>query len=236
MASKSEITEFWRECPKCGEKVYYASTKRLRYALSSNKNCVQCAQVTTAKRIKLSNQIGRERFGEFFGYVDRTLKGEPFYVGIGNLERTENFNRKNRNKLHGRVSDEHGIVRKIELYTNDWEIAKLWEVQMIDEYGTFHYDHPIGHGCNFTRGGDGVLGWHPSPETRLKMRLAKLGKKRTPEQIAASAAGMRGKKRGPYKNTGTIGRKLGPFTPEHIAKQRASRRANRLAKLAKENT
>lgn len=50
---------------------------------------------------------------------------------------------------------------------------------------------------NMTIGGDGTPGLIPSQETREKMSKAGLGRKRSPESIAKSRAGLLGKKQSP---------------------------------------
>ena len=106
----------------------------------------------------------------FFGYVDVTSKGDPFYVGIGNLARVK---QPHRNNLHTHISKTHGQVREIHFQTLSWQEACAWECLVIQALKTFYRESATGLGCNFTYGGDGGatrLGRKHSPETRQKMR------------------------------------------------------------------
>ncbi len=106
-----------------------------------------------------------------------------------------------------------------------------WEIEMIRLEGTFHYDCLDGIGCNFTRGGEGMLGNHA-----LKGKKKPTRSKEHCEAISRALAGKlpsekqtkflkrlhennRGKKRKPHSaevrkriSEKLRGRKL---TPEH---------------------
>jgi hypothetical protein len=105
-------------------------------------------------------------------YVDhRADTGVPFYVGKGDRARTRDF--KNRNVVWHRIVKKHGVRREIVLATSVHDIVLSEEVQLIRELKTRDYHG----GANLTDGGEGSLGWDPTPENRRHMREAKLGKK-----------------------------------------------------------
>ena len=108
----------------------------------------------------------------FFGYIDFTNDGLAFYVGIGNLQRTRQIAR---NSKHKGIRSNYGHYRETWFSNVDWDVMKQWEITSIAKWKTFHYDRPNGIGCNFTRGGDGTLGWQPSPETRAKWSIQRVG-------------------------------------------------------------
>lgn len=173
----------------------------------------------------------------FLGYIDYTVDGCPFYVGIGSQTRFQLLG--HRNSKHDRVRRKHGQVRRLLFQSDDWEVTKRWETKTIEESKTYHSDGRLG--CNFTRGGDGTLGWKPSAETKAvwshqrkgnkwgqvprpnakgiskpKLSLALKGKKRPDLSII-----MLGKKRGPYNVPEASRWKQGatnrgkPLSPEH---------------------
>jgi len=106
-------------------------------------------------------------------YVDyRADLGTPFYVGKGNDDRIADF--KNRNVVWHRIVRKHGVRREIVLSLEDCHDKILSEeIRLIRELETRNYKG----GANLTDGGEGSLGWIPSPETRQRIREAKLGKK-----------------------------------------------------------
>jgi len=99
----------------------------------------------------------------FHTYVDWTMEEtpRPFYVGKGNENR---INCLKRNIHHTRVSNKHGIDRRIVLITTDEQLAFNEEIKLIAEHHTFIDDHFYnGIGCNYTIGGEGHT---PSNEMR----------------------------------------------------------------------
>lgn len=100
----------------------------------------------------------------FFGYVDYTNDGEPFYVGIGNDLRVRRLG--SRNSKHDGIRRKHGQRREVLFVSSDWLATKNWEIATVAELRTYYRDNPMG--CNFTMGGDGTVGWKPSEETRAK--------------------------------------------------------------------
>lgn len=111
-----------------------------------------------------------------FGYCDYTNDHKPYYVGIGCLTR---ILRKHRNRKHVAISRDHGQNRKIVVaFTGDkaivWQKLCAWETETIQTMKTLH--EPGLLGCNFTLGGDGVVGFKriKSEEERLKISQSKL--------------------------------------------------------------
>lgn len=103
---------------------------------------------------------------------------EIFYVGIGKKE-SRAYEHESRN-IHW-----HNIVNKcefeVEILIKDisWEEAKKEEKRLILEYG--RRDLKSGTLVNMTDGGDGKINSIASKETKLKMRLAKIGIKHSEE-------------------------------------------------------
>src|SRR5271157_5789529 len=103
----------------------------------------------------------------FFGYVDFTHSGLPFYVGIGNELRLRRLG--SRNQKHDHVRRTLGQRREVWFQSSDWLVIKNWETQTVAELMTHYHDSELG--CNFTRGGDGTVGWQPTAETRAKWSI-----------------------------------------------------------------
>lgn len=72
----------------------------------------------------------------------------------------------------------------------DWSSLLLLERAAIAQHGTLS---PRGY--NVTRGGQGMLGWNPSPETRAKISAINTGRKQNPEQGRKISAALTGLKR-----------------------------------------
>jgi hypothetical protein len=157
----------------------------------------------------------------FFGYVDFTDDWLPYYVGIGNQARVNNLRR---NTKHVGISKQRGCNRVVRWESVDWGLTKMWEVRMISFMKTFHYDDPCGIGCNFTRGGEGAYGCLRSSETRMKMRLAKLGKAKSVEHRANIGAAARGKPH-PHKSPSPETRLKMSISATAAAKRRFSMKA-----------
>jgi hypothetical protein len=130
----------------------------------------------------------------FFVYVDYTVDHVPFYVGKGNLIRTECLKR---NKKHQRVSAKYGCKRLRIIQTCDEKEAFEYEKLLIEKLGTKNGGlNPNRLASNFTDGGEGCGGgtWKLSKETRRRQSLAQKGRKRLPETIERIAASKRGRK------------------------------------------
>lgn len=87
--------------------------------------------------------------------------GEPFYVGKGTESRIKDLNR---NNLHTKIKNKHGILRKILFETHSEQDAFQKEIELIQELKT-HIDFGEG-GANFTLGGEGCLGSKRNEEQR----------------------------------------------------------------------
>jgi len=160
---------------------------------------------------------------KFFVYVDyRGDDGRPFYVGKGVGYRVK---KTNRNSLHTKIKNKHGMVRKVVFETYSEQEAFQKEIELIQELKT--YFHLGEGGANFTLGGEGGSGrkytdeqrkktWEnpeirkkyiesrkrkwEDPEYRKKMREAR--KKKWEEPEYRKKMSERNKKRGRILNTG----------------------------------
>lgn len=106
---------------------------------------------------------------------------------------------------------EHEVIERL----NTLKMAKRAEICWIAQRRTFAYDEG-NLGYNETRGGDGILGYRHTEETKQRLRelntgsnhptwgkpSAIRGRKQKPEHVAKRAKALRGKKRDPE-----IGRK-----------------------------
>jgi hypothetical protein len=113
----------------------------------------------------------------------RLDKNEPFYIGIGsdnNYKRAYSFN--NRNKHWKNITNKSNYNVEILLDDLTWEQACEKEREFIKLYG--RNDQCKGFLCNYTDGGEGVLGLIVSSESRKKMSVAQTGKKQSAQQIA----------------------------------------------------
>lgn len=114
------------------------------------------------------------QISQIYVYVDRTIDSDHvFYVGKGTRHRVEL--KRARNKKHGRVALKHGIIRSVVncISAKDELLALERERSLIVEHNTYMTEH----GCNFTRGGDGVSGYRFSDDARAKMSEMRRGRK-----------------------------------------------------------
>lgn len=121
----------------------------------------------------------------------RLDKNEPFYVGIGSDDTYKRaYSSKNRNKHWKNIVGK--IEYEVEIVLDDltWEQACNKEREFIKLYG--RQDTTSGILCNYTDGGEGVLGLIVTAESREKMRKAQTGKKQPKEQIAKRVAKLSG--------------------------------------------
>jgi len=117
---------------------------------------------------------------KFFVYVDfRGDDGKPFYVGKGTERRVQDLQR---NELHSRIKNKHGIIRKVVFETHSEQDTFDKEVQLIQELQT-HIDHGNG-GANFTFGGEGGVGYKFTEEQKEKMSESHKKKWENPEYRA----------------------------------------------------
>lgn len=102
-----------------------------------------------------------------YNYVDFMRDGTAIYVGKGLLSRV--LDRSPRNSKHSRVIDKYDVLRmvvcSVSRQQNDDCLQN--EQRLITNLQTYHKDSHLG--CNFTRGGEGSLGWVPSDETKLRI-------------------------------------------------------------------
>lgn len=148
----------------------------------------------------------------------RKDKNEVFYVGIGSdKDYKRAYVTARRNKFWKIIESKSDIEVEIMIDNIDWEVACEKEKEIIALYGR----RDLGKGTlvNLTDGGDGTLnrvqsieerkvrvknGYEKNPfkgkkhseETRVKMRLAKLGTKIPRERVERQAAKMIGKCKG----------------------------------------
>lgn len=91
-------------------------------------------------------------------------------------------------------------------------------------------------GYNLTEGGEGLVGYKPTPETIARMSAAQRGKRLSPETIARRSAAIRGQKRSvetrARMSLASRGRK---HTPEACAKMAAAKRGKKHTPEARAN-
>lgn len=134
--------------------------------------------------------------GTYYVYEHWRLdRDECFYVGKGKGYRA--YSRHSRNRFHRAICEKlknigsafevrivaSGLTED-EAFSLEIERIKFWRDAGADL-------------ANATSGGEGVSGLVMSEEAREKMRLRKLGKKQTPEQIEKRIAPLRGRKQPP---------------------------------------
>jgi len=123
-------------------------------------------------------------------YRHRRLdKNEVFYVGIGRKE-SRAFDMVNRNHIWKGIKSRSEIEVEIVARDLSWELACELEQLMISEYGRI--DLGTGRLVNMTAGGDGTFDWKPSEQTKLNMRKAALGKKRSEEARRKTSEARKG--------------------------------------------
>lgn len=124
----------------------------------------------------------------YYVYVHKKrTDGSIFYVGKGTGSRCL--------VRHGRNTHWNNIVKKydysIEIIENNLTLldALIAERELIEKLKLIGLKL-----CNQTNGGDGYPGFVVNEETREKFRLAKLGKKQSPDHAKKSATARLGKK------------------------------------------
>lgn len=153
----------------------------------------------------------------FFTYVDWTLEdvSRPFYVGKGDLKRTQ---RVERNPYWKNIAAKHGWRREIVLATKDESFAFEEEKRRIAELGTFEDGTPGRWGANLTEGGEGASGYKHTDETRMLLSGLRKGKSPWNKGVPHSDD-----TRAKVSNANK-GRVLPPRSDEHRAKLSALRK------------
>lgn len=140
---------------------------------------------------------------DFYTYIyyDPSRGNEPFYVGKGIGNRAwGHLKRKDKHQFTNRLKSmkAQGASPVIGLYSGlDEEFAYFLEEELIAHFG--RKDINTGTLLNMNDGGKGGMsGYKPTPEHIEKMRLGRLGKKRSPltdEQKKHLSSVNKGKKR-----------------------------------------
>lgn len=125
--------------------------------------------------------------------VYRHLKpnGEVFYIGIGDKKRP--YKKVGRNKLWTNIVNKYGYEVQILKEGLSWEEATELECILIDYYG--RRDLGTGPLVNMTDGGEGVLNYTHSEETKKRLSKAHKGKKHSEEHRLKVSEAHTGKKR-----------------------------------------
>jgi len=111
----------------------------------------------------------------------RVDKNEPFYIGIGECNNNKGniykraYNRSRRNSHWKNIVSKTDYIVEIIFDNLSWEEACEKEKWWINFYGR----SDLGNGplCNLTDGGEGIIGYSPTQETRRKISKAGTGRK-----------------------------------------------------------
>ena len=120
-----------------------------------------------------------------YGYWDN-VKGYVAYIG-----KDSNIGKNKRDKRHKYPSgyDDQQINKVLQNNSERYEYFVLaksnfseeelneMESQAIEIFKTYHYDYPEKSVFNFTKGGEGTIGWKHSEETKKKISEANKGEK-----------------------------------------------------------
>lgn len=134
----------------------------------------------------------------YYVYVHKKrTDGKIFYVGKGIGNRC--FVKFGRNKHWHNTVNKHGYL--IEILKSGMTLVEslIYERETIEKLKNNGL-----YLCNQTNGGDGYPGFVINDETKEKFRLAKLGKKQSPEHAKKSAIARLGKKNKPESTERTI--------------------------------
>ncbi|MFH6944635.1 NUMOD3 domain-containing DNA-binding protein [Flavobacterium sp. FlaQc-50] len=111
------------------------------------------------------------------GYVYRHIrldKNEPFYIGIGSDNSYTRANTKHeRNNIWHKIVSKTDYLVEIVFEHNDYEVIKEKEIELILLYGRINLS--TGSLSNLTNGGDGMLGFIPSEESRKNQSIRMSG-------------------------------------------------------------
>lgn len=152
----------------------------------------------------------------FYTYFHcRADDGRVFYVGKGSEHERRAYSRKGRSPFWHRTAAKHGLVVHVAARFEDEKEAFEHERFLIQCFRDLQ--EPL---ANLTDGGEGPTGLRHGPETRKRLSEVQKGRKRTPEQVAATSAGNRGQKRTLEQRTrmaqAQIGRECKPETKEKL--------------------
>ncbi len=145
----------------------------------------------------------------------RTDKNEPFYVGMG-CKRTKKSpyyranSWKNRNKHWLNIAKKTKFDVEILFESADFEEIKRKEIEFISLYG--RADLGKGPLCNFTDGGEGVLGFIFSEEQKAHL------KEKRKNQAPLSAEARKRISLANMGNTNLLGKACSPETAQLISK------------------
>jgi hypothetical protein len=171
---------------------------------------------------------------KFYVYQLKTSNGEIFYIGKGNGDRMykhiriskgNSINKSKNPKLYNKISNElrrGGYITPEILFESESENECLVkEIELISKIGKENL-------CNLTDGGEGTSGYKLSEETKRKMSLSKIGKKRIftdehKQHLSKSLTGKIGYWRGKKLSEETKrkmsengkGKNKGPISKEH---------------------
>lgn len=128
-------------------------------------------------------------FNDFYVYSHHKANTDKvFYIGKGRKERDK---KKCRSKHWNNIVNKHGLTIK-RIHENLLELeAMSLEIKLIKEIGRL--DLGTGPLINLTDGGEGLSGFVRTPENRLKLSLANLGKKNSPESNIKRSIAHKGK-------------------------------------------
>ena len=138
----------------------------------------------------------------FYVYAHKKIDtGEIFYIGKGKLGRC--YSSSGRNKHWVNTVNKHGG------YTVSFVKTCMSEAEAFDiEIKAIYFYRSIGLNlCNKSSGGEGNHGVVHTDETKMKFRMAKLGKKQKPEHAKKSASIRVGQKNTPEHTEATISKK-----------------------------
>ena len=204
----------------------------------------------------------------FYCYKHFTLEDPPRCFNVGKGVKSRPTSRKRNHKWRAIVK-RYGLCAEVcvgfmchdHVPGHDCVASKdacAWEVENIaleKTYSTNHsHDDPNDSGCNFTRGGEGTVGFTHPPDVVAEAARKRTGKKRTPEQVQRLSISHQGIKLPPrsqaYRAKQSLahtGKKLPPRakrkpythkkkrkfrkqSAEHVARRMASRQLTLQAK------
>lgn len=153
---------------------------------------------------------------QFYTYIHtRADDGQVFYVGKGTARDNRAESKKGRSDFWKRTVAKHGLTVDICMRFDSEEDAFTHErflIQCFRDLGA-----PL---ANLTDGGEGPCGMRHSAKTRELLSVIQKGRKRTPEQVAATARGNTGQRRTPEQRAkltaAQLGRVCKPETREKL--------------------